>query len=98
MQDRAHATEVAAHEALAEIDEVEIVGDLAVDEVVELVGLLQIVDRDDLGLATFVQALDEIAADKTGCAGDDVHKSDEQVSVETNARSALRRNQNRLRR
>src|SRR5574340_512928 len=51
---------------------VEIIGDLAIDQVAELVRPLQIVDRDDVGDATLVERLDQIGADKAGRAGDDV--------------------------
>ena len=39
---------------------VEVIGDLAVDEIAELVGARQIIDGDDLALAALVERLDEI--------------------------------------
>src|SRR5690606_8192337 len=51
---------------------VQVVRDLAGSEVRELVGALEIVDRDDLGDALAVQALDQAGTDEPGGAGDDV--------------------------
>ena len=59
-------------DALDEIVLVEIVGDFAVDQVLELVGLGQVVDGDDVGNAALVERLDDVRADKAGGAGDDV--------------------------
>ncbi len=50
---------------------VHVVGDLAVDEVGELVGVRKVVDGDDVGLAAVVQRTDEIRADESGGSGDD---------------------------
>src|SRR4029078_9039206 len=51
---------------------VHVVGDLAAGEVLELVGLREVVDRDDLRDAAPVEALDEPRADEAGGTGDDV--------------------------
>src|SRR5574343_1883611 len=59
-------------DALDEIVLVEIIGDFAVDQVLELVGLGQVIDGDDVGDAALVQRLDDVRADKAGGAGDDV--------------------------
>ena len=58
-------------EALDEFRLVAIVVDLAIDEIPELVRARQVVDRDDARLAALVERLDDVRADKTGCAGDD---------------------------
>src|SRR6185503_362520 len=54
-----------------EVGLVDVVGDLAVREVAELVRVLQVVDRDHLGDAAAVQALDQLRADEAGRPGDD---------------------------
>ncbi|MPN41607.1 hypothetical protein SDC9_189161 [bioreactor metagenome] len=59
-------------DALDEIVLVEVVGDFAVDQVLELVGLGQVIDCNDIGDAALVQRLDNIGADETGSTGDDV--------------------------
>ena len=55
-----------------EIIFVEIICDLAIDQVPELVGILEIVHRDDVVLAALIERLDQVGTDKSGCAGDDV--------------------------
>src|SRR6185503_20135040 len=55
-----------------EVGLVDVVGDLAVRQVAELVRVLQVVDRDHLGDAAAVQALDQLRADESRRAGDDV--------------------------
>ena len=61
MQDRRDVVvEVAVGEPRQELVLVEVVGDLAVDEVAELVGAREVVDGDDAGLAARVQRPDEI--------------------------------------
>ena len=50
---------------------VEVIGDLAVDEVAELVGPRQIVDGEDARLTAGVERFDEIRSDESGGAGDD---------------------------
>jgi hypothetical protein len=60
------AVEMAGLDALDEIVLVEVVGDLAIDQVLELVGLGQVVDGDDVGDAALVQRLDDIGADEAG--------------------------------
>ncbi len=71
MKHRAHLAELAALEALDKLALVEVIADLAVDEVVEFVGARQVVDGDDIVFAALVQALDEVAADEAGSAGND---------------------------
>ena len=63
--------EVAVGEADEELVLVDVVGDLAVDEVAELVGAREVVDGDDARLAARVERLDEVGADEAGGAGDD---------------------------
>jgi hypothetical protein len=57
MEYRAHIAEIAAREAGDEVGLVRVVGNLAVDEVVELLGARQVVDGDDVRLAALVQPL-----------------------------------------
>ena len=57
---------------LQEVLLVEKIRDLAVDQVPELVGLLEIIHRNDVVLAALVERLDEIGTDKAGGAGNDV--------------------------
>lgn len=71
MEDRADLAELAARQAGEKVFLVEVVADLAVDEVVELVRPRQVIHGDDVVLAPLVQALDEVAADKAGSAGHD---------------------------
>ena len=71
MEDRADLAEIATRKAFNELGLVEVVADLAVDDVLELVGAREVVDSDDVGLAACVQALDDVGADKAGGAGDD---------------------------
>ncbi len=66
------AIEMAGLDALDEIVLVEVVGDLAIDQVLELVGLGQVIDCNDIGDAALVQRLDNIGADEAGSTGDDV--------------------------
>jgi hypothetical protein len=51
---------------IEELALVEVVGDLAIGEVAELVGLGQVVDGDDVGDAALVERLDQVGADETG--------------------------------
>src|SRR6266498_5708170 len=62
--------EVAVGEPHEELLLVHVIGDIAVDEIAELVGAREIVDGDDALLAARVQRLDEIGADEPGGAGD----------------------------
>ena len=63
--------EIAVAEAPEEFVLVEVVGDVAVDEVAELVAMRQIVDGENALLAAGVEPLDEIRADESGGTGDD---------------------------
>jgi hypothetical protein len=56
---------------VVELVGVDVVGDLQVGQVAELVALGQVVDRDDVVDAAGVEALDDVAADEAGGAGDD---------------------------
>ena len=64
--------ELEALEPRDELRLVEVVGDLAAGEVAELVGVREVVDRDDLGHAVAVERLDELRADESCRSGDDV--------------------------
>ncbi len=63
--------EVAVGKAREEFVLVEVLVDLAVDEIGELVGAGEVVDRDDAGLAATIERTDEIGADESGGSGDD---------------------------
>src|SRR6185369_15378575 len=71
VQDRAHAVEVAGAQPRDQVELVDVIGDLAVGDVRHLLGALQVVDGDDVGLAARVERLDEVRADEAGGAGDD---------------------------
>ena len=63
--------EVAFGETRQELVLVQVVGDLAIDEIGELVGARQVVDGDDGGFAALVQRANQVRADEAGRAGDD---------------------------
>src|SRR5690242_16104742 len=69
-QDGDVVVEVAFGKPHREFVLVEIIGDLAIDEVAELVALRQIVDGQDLVLATLIEGLDQIGAHESGGPGD----------------------------
>ena len=64
------AVEVAIQQTLDELLLVEIVGNLAIHEIPELLCALEIIDRNDPRHATFVERLDDVRSDKSGCTGD----------------------------
>jgi hypothetical protein len=51
---------------LQEIFFIEIVGNLAIDEILEFVRAAQIIYRDDILFATLVECLDDVRPDKSG--------------------------------
>src|SRR5207302_5651959 len=59
-------------EARGQFRLVDVIGDLATGQVLELVGVRQVVDGDDLGDAAAVEPLDELRADEACGTGDDV--------------------------
>ena len=63
--------EVAVAEAFDEFVLVDVIGDLAVDQVAKLVGAGEIVHRDDVALAAQIERLDEVGADESRSTGDD---------------------------
>jgi len=63
------AVEGAVADQRDEVALVEVVLDLAVDQVQELLALLQVVDSEDVGASARVERLDEVGADKAGGAG-----------------------------
>ncbi len=63
--------EVAGRDARDEFVLVQVIGDVAVGEVAELVGVAQIVDGDDVGLAARIERTNQVGSDETGGAGDD---------------------------
>jgi hypothetical protein len=72
VQDRGNVVvEVALDQANEKLVLVDEFGDLAIDEVAELVGAGEIVDGNDAAFAARVQRLDEVGADESGRAGDD---------------------------
>ena len=48
------------------------VGNLAVEQIFELIRFGQIIHRDDVALTAFIQRFDEIRTDKTSRSSDDV--------------------------
>ena len=71
MEDGFHLAKVAAGVVVVKHVGVNVIGDLQVGDVAEFVALRQVVDRDDVGDATGVEALDDVAANKAGGAGND---------------------------
>ena len=63
--------EIAVRKAGEELLLVDEIGDLAVDQVAELVGPCEVIDRENARLAAGVERADEIGADESGGAGDD---------------------------
>jgi len=57
---------------LQELVLVQIVGNFAVGEVLELVRLAQVIDRDNVLYAAIIQRLDQIGTDKSAGSGDNV--------------------------
>src|SRR3989338_3066657 len=73
MQHRAdQAVEKTFLQFFQEVFLVEIIGDVAIGQVPELVGVLEVVHRDDVVFAALVERLDQVGTDKPGGAGDDV--------------------------
>ncbi len=81
--------EIAVDESFQEFILVEVIGNLAIDEVAELVGAREVVDGEDVGLAAIVQRPDKIGADKARGAGDDDIHGRSQVTVTACCRVAL---------
>jgi len=63
--------EVAVRKPRQEIVLVEIIGDVAIDEITEGIDSRQAVDRDDSGFPARIQGADKARSDKPGGAGDD---------------------------
>ena len=63
-----HRVDVARErvERAGQLGLVEVIGDLALREVAELVGVREVVDGDDVGDAAPVERLDEPRADESG--------------------------------
>ncbi len=57
MENRADFAEIAALEALDELGLVEVIVDLAVDEILEFVGAREVIDGDDALFAALVERL-----------------------------------------
>ena len=58
---------------LQEIMLVEIIGNIAVADIVELTTVRQVINDDDVGATLIVQCLHDVTADKTGAACDNNH-------------------------
>ena len=93
VQDRRDVVvEIALRQAAQELVLVEVVGDLDIDQVANLVGARQVVDRDDVGLAARVQPAHQVRSDEAGGAGDDdVHDQDSAVGCTLIVRGRGRR-------
>jgi len=73
MQHRAdQAVEKTFLQFFQEVFLVEVVGDFAIGQIPELVGVLEVVHRDDVVLAALIERLDQVGTDKPGGAGNDV--------------------------
>ena len=66
------AVEFAVFDQVEEFVLVEEIGDLAISKVAELVGMRQVIHRDDVDYAALVERLDQVCADEPAGAGDDV--------------------------
>ena len=64
------AIEVAGGEPFDEHFLVEVIGDLAIDEIPEFVGAPKVIDGDDLGHAAVVERADQVGTNKPGSTGD----------------------------
>ncbi len=64
---------IAGDNARNEFILVHVVGDIQIDQVGEFGAIGQIIDHDNIGVASLVEQFDEIAADKTSAACDYDH-------------------------
>ena len=72
MQDRRQVVfEIAPVEPRHEFVPVEIVGDFGIGEIAEFFAIFQMVDRDDVRLASSIESAHEVRSDEAGSAGDD---------------------------
>ena len=72
MQDRRQLVfEITGVEPRDEFVPVEIVGDFNVGEIAKFFAVFEIVDCDDVGLASPIKRVHEVRSDETGGAGDD---------------------------
>src|SRR5471032_2632578 len=71
MENGPDLAEIAEFKARDELGLVEEIVDFAIDQVLEFVGAREVVDGDHTLLATLVERLHNIAADKPGRAGND---------------------------
>src|SRR6476659_150909 len=63
--------EVTIAEPGQELILVEVIGDLAIGEIVEFLAASHVIDGDDRSLAAVIERLDQIGSDESGSAGDD---------------------------
>ncbi len=73
MEDRVDLPEAAPLQARQEIVLVEVVGDVAADEIHELPAVRHVVDDDHVVVPATVQLADDVAANEAGAAGDYDH-------------------------
>ena len=50
---------------------VKVITDLAIDQIMELGGIGQVINGNNVGDTTFIKCLDDIGTDKTCCAGNE---------------------------
>ena len=62
-------TIVAIGKAQVKLCMINVVGNLQIGQIAELVAVAQVIDRHDVGDATLIQTLDDVAADETGGSG-----------------------------
>ena len=65
------AVKIPGLQSRQEIALIEVIADLAINHVVELGGIGQVIDSDDVGDPTLIERLDDVGADKTCCAGNE---------------------------
>src|SRR5690606_30665417 len=82
MQHHVNAAQAALIHLETELVLVQVVGDLAAHQVAELVTFGQIIHRQNVGVATPVQAANQIAADEAGSTGHYDHDSSPAVTTE----------------
>ena len=70
MEDRLDPAEIAACEHLVKRRGINVICNAQIRQIAKLVALRQIVNGDDVIDAARIEPLDEVAADKTGGAGD----------------------------
>src|SRR5690606_23910733 len=82
MKDRLDILELTAADARPEFILVQVVGNLAIDQIDEFIALGQIVHNQDISLAAPIQAAYHVAADESGASGDYDHDNSPAVTID----------------